>query len=87
MDLTPYYLDEEDVKHFHGKCRDVCGTSTKQEKAWKNSANTRSIASTKNSATVIFIFQRGSSIAASVDYFSMTSQQGGRRRRRLCRAV
>jgi coproporphyrinogen III oxidase len=24
MDLTPYYLDEEDAKHFHGKCRDVC---------------------------------------------------------------
>ncbi|CAL6439942.1 unnamed protein product [Bathycoccus prasinos] len=43
MDLTPYYLDEEDVKHFH----------------------------------VIFTFQRGSSIAASVDYFSMTSQQWG----------
>ena len=24
MDLTPYYLDEEDAKHFHRKCRDIC---------------------------------------------------------------
>lgn len=24
LDLTPYYLYEEDVRHFHGKCREVC---------------------------------------------------------------
>ena len=24
MDLTPYYLNEEDARYFHGKCREIC---------------------------------------------------------------